>query len=483
LPATTRRLDGPLLACASALVVVALFRRLVPADSDTPWHLAEGKLLLRRWADGAWEIGRTDTFSWTARGASWHPNSWGFDVVLAVAYDLGGWLGVALLRVLLLGGIVALAWIFSRRSGAGRWARAGAVWISTILVIPTGAMRSQLVSFVFFLAVLEMTARILRCGGRLWPRLLALAVTISLWSTLHGAVIFGAAAVAAACAGHVLDTRTWRRPALATVVAFAASCASPLGVTVWTYALRTGGDSRRQGIQEWQPASIHRPGDVAVVLFLLLLLGWALWHVRSGRGEVRWSLIGPAVLATGLTFLATRNATFAVLAVVPLLAALITASGRELDRRGRILPIRPGAAIVAMTIGGLLAGAIDTGQLSLDPDPLDAPDYPAFAAAALPSGCRVLNEYHFGGYLILVRPDVPVSQDGRNDLYGTDRLQAQKGLFKDPDPASAPAALERLGITCVLAEPSRELLRALARDPRWQRAAHDTTAEAWIRLP
>lgn len=470
-----------MLACGAALLVVALYRRLVPADSDTPWHLAEGQLLLRRWGDGIWEIGRTDSFSWTARGSSWHPNSWGFDAGLAVAHDLGGWFGVAVLRVGLLAGVVALAWTFSRRSGAGRWARAGAVWVGVVLVVPTGAMRSQLVSFVLFLACLELAARILASVPTPWPRLVALAAIVALWSSLHGAVIFGVVAVGAACAGHALDTRTWRRPALITLVAFGASCVSPLGISVWTYALRTGGDSRRQGIQEWQPASIHRVDDVGVVLFLLAVVGWALWQQRSGRGPVRWSLIAPAVLATGLTLLATRNATFAALASVPLLAALLGAAGAGLDRRGRRVPIRPGPAIAAMTIGGLLAGAIETGGLSLDPDPLEAPGYPSAAARALPSGCRVLNEYHFGGYLILVRPDIPVSQDGRNDLYGTARLDPQKKLFAEGDSATASSELDRAGITCVLAEPNRPLVRALAGDPGWRRVAADATAQAWVK--
>ena len=65
------------------------------------------------------------------------------------------------------------------------------------------------------------------------------------------------------------------------------------------------------------------------------------------------------------------------------------------------------------------------------PNPLRSPEFPSVAAAALPGGCRLLNEYNDGGYLILVRPDVPVSQDGRNDLYGPRRLQEQEDVLND----------------------------------------------------
>ena len=479
-----RWLDGPRLACVGAVAVMALFRGLIPADSDTPWHIAEGRLLLRRWGDGRWELGRSDSFSWTARGDSWHPNSWAFDALMGALYDAGGWFALALLRVALLAAMVVLAWRYSRWAGAGGWARAGAVWICALFVIPTGALRPQLATFVIVLAGLELTQRILssRSGPEV-PLLVGLAALMSAGSMLHGGVIAAVAVVGAACAGHVLDTRRWRLPALVTALAFAGSCLSPLGLTVWTYAVRTGGDSRRQGIDEWQPPSLHQLGDVAMVALLLAIVGWAVWRLRPDASGRRWALVAPAILTTALTFMAMRNATFALLSSVPILAALLSRAGEVLGRRELRIPMRPGMALAAMTIGGILGGAIQTGEFTLDPDPLDSTEYPSAAARALPADCRLLNEYHFGGYLILVRPDIPVSQDGRNDLYGTERLLQQRALFADGDPATAPANLSRAGITCVLAEPDRPLLRALGRDPAWRRAAADATAQAWVKMP
>ncbi len=478
------RLDGPVLSCAAAVLVVGLFHRLVPADSDTPWHLAQGRLLLQRWADGAWGIGRSDSFSWTARGLPWHPNSWAFDAVVAAIYDLGGWAGIAVLRLGLLASLAALAWRFSRRSGAGRWARAGAVWVSLVLAVPPGAMRPQLVSFVLVLAVLELTAGIGDLGPRRaaqpWLRLLALAATVSVWSSLHGAVIVGVAVVGAMCAGHVLDGRDWKRPAVTSVVAMGASWLSPLGISVWTYALRNGGQSRREGIAEWQPPSVHRPVDVVSVLFLVVVLGWSLTRLRGERAPVPWVLVLPAVLTTVLTFLATRNSTFAVLTAVPLASSGLAAVGSWLRRRAWAIPVRPGPAIAAMTVGALMAGAVQAGGLTLGPDPMGDAKFPS-AAAALPGGCRLLNEYSFGGYLILARPDIPVSQDGRNDLYGPVRLAGQAALLSDA--RSGATALDRIGVSCVLAEPGRPLLRSLAGDPRWRLAAADATAQAWVASP
>src|ERR687884_1764760 len=66
-----------------ALVPVALARAGLLAESDTFWEIRTGQLIL-----AAHRIPRTDPFSWTAYGRPWHPNSWGFDVLLAPAYRL-----------------------------------------------------------------------------------------------------------------------------------------------------------------------------------------------------------------------------------------------------------------------------------------------------------------------------------------------------------------------------------------------------------
>src|SRR3982751_6210369 len=66
-------------------------------DSDTFWQIRTGKLIL-----GEHRIPATDPFSWTAHGRVWHPNSWAFDVLLALVYRPGAQLvGVALVGVAL----------------------------------------------------------------------------------------------------------------------------------------------------------------------------------------------------------------------------------------------------------------------------------------------------------------------------------------------------------------------------------------------
>ena len=480
------------MACGGAFAVLVFFKGLVPPDADTLWHVAQGRLLLRRWAEGDLGLDLQDTFSWTAKGVPWHSNAWGFDALVAGFHDAGQWLGVAALRVVLLAALIVGAWAASRHGGAGRWARAAAVWVTVLFIVPSSAMRPQLVSFVLVLACLALAGRALDAGrsggvdGPTWPRspiasLAVLAVTIAVWAALHGAVVAGVVAIVAACVGDARDRRAWRRPAVTAAVAVAASCLSPHGARVWAYAMSTSGDSVQEGIQEWQPPSLSRGQDVVITAFLVIVAAVAISTRWSGRRPFPWRLLAPALLLTVLAFQAVRNEPLALLALLPFTASALEAAGAWLGRRGWAPPVHPGRALAAMTLGALLGGSIQAGALPFDPDPLQSSEFPHTAAAALPGGCRLLNEYDDGGYLIYARPDVPVSQDGRNDLYGPARLEVQERLLHDRSPERAAGSLRRLGVTCVLLRSDRELAHALAQIPGWRRVAADEIAEAWVR--
>ena len=484
--ADVERSSGPLAACAGAFLVVLLFHGVVPTDPDTPWHIAQARLMLHRWSDGHFTVNARDAFSWTAFGHRWHPNGWGFQAVLGVFYDVAGWPGVALLRALLLGALVVVAWRFSDRLEAGRWARAGAVWVAMVFVVPWATVRPQLVSFVLLVVCLDLTARALDSsrappgdgnGSDTSPLVahLVLAATIALWAALHGAVVAGVVALVIMCAGEAMDRRSWQRPLLTASVCVVASLASPYGVSLWSYAVSNTKESENLHIEEWRAPSITRGSDVAV---MILLLGVAVVAVvlalRSGRG-FGWRLLLPALVLTAFTLQGIRNQPFALLALLPFGAHALTAAGSALASHGWTLPMHPGRAVAAMSLGALLGGAIHLGASPLDVDPMQSPDYPQ-VAKALPSGCRLLNEYDFGGYVILARPDVPVSQDGRNNLYGPTNLHRQELLLEDARPGNADMELRRLGITCVLAHEGRGLLASLAGLPGWRRLAQTRRA-------
>jgi len=113
------------------------------------------------------------------------------------------------------------------------------------------------------------------------------------------------------------------------------------------------------------------------------------------------------------------------------------------------------------------------------PRPMPGTTFPVRATAAIPAGCRLLNEYDQGGYIIDHRwPDVLVSQDGRNNLYGESELFTENGVLN-----AAPgwkAWLDANNVNCVLAYPYRPLVVQL-RNAGWREAASDPSAILLIR--
>jgi hypothetical protein len=105
--------------------------------------------------------------------------------------------------------------------------------------------------------------------------------------------------------------------------------------------------------------------------------------------------------------------------------------------------------------------------------------YPSRAIAAIPDGCTLFNDYMVGGLVILERPDVKVSLDSRNDLYGAERVDKFMYFIQggDGDPAVLLA-----GADCVLVPPSSGLAQRLRADPGWKLVAAETASVLFTRV-
>jgi hypothetical protein len=106
-----------------------------------------------------------------------------------------------------------------------------------------------------------------------------------------------------------------------------------------------------------------------------------------------------------------------------------------------------------------------------DPRGVDPTTLPERSTAAIPAGCRLLNEYGHGGYIIATRgPAVRVSQDTRQILSDAEIVRQHRVLQGRP---GALRWLDEHRVDCVLLEPDRELRDQLevrgwtveARDP------------------
>ncbi len=91
-PSETRLAGLGLAAIAIFLFALALFSPQVLGDGDTWSHVATGEWII---AHGA--VPRVDPFSHSMPGAPWTAHEWLSEILLTLAFRVGGWSGVVLL--------------------------------------------------------------------------------------------------------------------------------------------------------------------------------------------------------------------------------------------------------------------------------------------------------------------------------------------------------------------------------------------------
>ncbi|MDH3261650.1 MAG: hypothetical protein OEM81_00295 [Acidimicrobiia bacterium] len=432
-------------------------------DSDTWWHLASGRLILEQKA-----IPRVDSFSWTAAGEAWQPNGWLSDAFLAVLERLGGLPWVALLRPTFMVLIGIVVFVLGRRSGAGPWSALAAASFAVFFAEPFVVERPQLFSFVLLPVVVMTTRSALRGSNR---ALIGTFGITALWANLHGVFVVGVGVVGLLALGYALDRRTLLTPVMVAGGAAVAGFASPLLWRGYTNALYV--PSVSVTINEWRSLDL---GDSSDWLFLVVPALGILGMVVSRRWG-SWEVLLPIIALTVATALAIRNAPLAAVIAAPEIA--IGLSSLRVDRLRAWAAPRTVPIVVGVWIAGVVVAMQSTNGFG-DLGRPEAGQFPVVAAEEIPAGCRLLNEYADGGYLIATRwPEVHVSQDGRNDLYGSERIERQRALLE----GDSLVELEAFGIDCVLAETSRPLANALQASDRWSLLAMDQAGSLFVASP
>jgi len=445
-----------------AFLPLVIFRAGILSEGDTFWQIRIGQLILAHHA-----IPATDTFSWTAHGTPYFQNSWGFDVLLAVAYRVAGLPGVALLCAVITAGIVALALAVARTLGASAAAAAVVFFLSLPLLAGWLSARPQLVDYAAVLALALLLRGIERGRGR-WGAAALAGLLTATWINLHAAALL-AVAVAAASAVLLLllarrDAR-WRYAAAAALAAAAGCLANPHGIGVLHQANQVHADST-QLVTEWMPFD---PANV--VQDLTLAAGIAALIIAWRRRE---AVMGAAlVICMAGSIQAVRLLPFVVILAMPVLASFASNPPAPMRRylvSRRVMLQRGGALGFAALVALAVTSLTHIGR----PEPAT---YPVTVVAAIPHGCRLFTNDLIGAYVILARPDVPVSLDTRNNLYGPKLLIAEERVLHGwGNPAQGLA-----GARCVLTPRGYGLARQLRHDRQWQVRATDQIAILYVR--
>src|SRR4029079_16742888 len=279
------------------LLLTALGPRLL-SDPDTYSHIALGRWILEHHT-----VPTIDPFSATLRGTHWVAFEWLSQVILAIAYALGGWTGV----IALAAAAVAAAFGVLTRFLLREWqpnAVLVAVLSAILLTAPHMLARPHILALPVMVVWLATLIRAVDTRSAPPWRLLPLMV---LWANLHGSFTFGLAMIAPIACDALWQSpksKRWtviRQWGLFAMLALGAACLNPYGpemilVTFRTVALgaalTTVTEWRSQDFSHLGAFEMIMLGAFAFVLYRGVTLPWlrivmVLGVLHLGLSQVR----------------------------------------------------------------------------------------------------------------------------------------------------------------------------------------------------
>lgn len=454
-----------------------------PQDADMWWHLAAGRETVIQG-----EILSTDIFSYTRKGEHWTNAFWLSDIVLFLAYELGGYLGITVLVALT--AVFTMLVIYKHTSNNPFPLPLLIILLASLAIAPVWTPRPQIFSFLL-LAILDYGL-----NGKdeyFLKRPSLLVVLFILWANTHGGFIWGFLLILAFIIGNGFDKLLKRDNSLSlrqlghlaiwTLVAALAIAINPNGLVLWKLPFYTVGISI-QSITEWSSPNFHRL-DLHPILWILFLV---IAGAGTGRKPLRWSDILKVIGFSYMAFISQRSiGPFVLVAAPAAVESLKTAwlewlpilsnQVQKLHKPKTSAPVStPIAIILNLTILGLCFFMLLAHAYSVSLDQRVHSGLPMKAVrwirANQPEG-RMFNSYNWGGYLQWELPQYPVFIDGRADLYGEKAISDWWSVVNATDEGLA--LLDSWQVNFVILEPGWPILEKL-NQIGWQELYKDETA-------
>ncbi len=473
-PLTLRQARIPAWWAGVFACVVGGLAMLQPAlNADLGWHLRTGYWILASHA-----IPTSDPYSFTRAGAPWADHEWLWQAAMALVDRSWGAIGIVVAHGLFAS--VAGALVYRRlrvREVAPLFAAAG-VALAMVSVVFVAEARPSLLVAPFAAAFLLGFEAYRRKPRRL--SLLALLPLQVLWANTHGSYVVSFLLCGVYAAAAVWDARRLSAalPWSGLLAGLAAASAvNPLGLDLLRFTLFASRLSfNRQFIAEWEAPNFRAWGFAP----LLLTIAFSLLLAASAR---RWQRDRCQVLllavCTAAVLYSQQFLLLYAVAAAPLLAEMLH------DLAGRT-----GSAPLSAASGLGLAAAAVLFTMAFPVNHLQPAAYRAAVAGIYPvdavdfikrhelSG-PMWNDFEWGGYLVDALPNVPVSVDGRTELYGDPFMHeyARVGLAFEP----AQPVLDHYGVAFVLTRADMPLATELRQLPGWRETYHDELASVFER--
>src|SRR6185295_9663434 len=337
----------PWLVAAGIYVLVIAVAPQLLNDPDTYSHLALGRWILEHGA-----VPTVDPFSANFRGTHWLAFEWLSEVVFALAYAVGGWMGMVAIASAAAATAFGLLTRFLLRELRPTAALFG-VFVALPLTAPHILARPHILALPILVA--WVAALIRAVDTRTSPSWLMLPL-MTLWANLHGSFTLGLAMIGAAGAEALFSAKPAERITVIRqwgafgVLALVAACINPYGpemilVTVRTVAL----GSALSIITEWRSQDFSHIGTFEIVM--LGAFGLALY--RGIKLPLFRILMLLGVLHLSLSHV--RHADLLGLLAPIFLARPLAKQFTDLSAGRVAAALRPGIAIPAALVSVMLA--------------------------------------------------------------------------------------------------------------------------------
>jgi hypothetical protein len=470
---------GQLLALLAVLLPAAASLLAAVLTEDIAYHLRAGQLMLE-----SGELLDTDRFTFTVIGEPWLNQQWAASIGFAAVYEAAGWLGLLLMRALLIGLTFGLVYLACRATGASQIV-SSLVALGAFAVAATNlALRSQLLGVVLFAAVMAVLA-----WRRKHPLLLWLIPLLMLaWANTHGSFFIGWAALGVAVLEDLLARRRIAALTLAvTALSVLATLVTPWGLGMWAYVVELSSNPVIAAlVTEWQAPTLKSATGIFFFISVAAMIGLLLYRGRV----ISWLQVLWLAGLVLLSLMAARSVVWWAIGAAPIAAMLVAG----LEVRGR--RVGDPAADAPRGIGyTAIAGLLLVLTLAVVPvwqehDPLYGPEgvvqhaprglTEALTAEAAPDD-RLYAHQQWGSWFELALPDVPVMVDTRIELFDSDvwadYLDVAGGR------ADWAEILERWKVTLVAIDADDDDLRPfIEADPAWQLRFEDEEGALYGRV-
>ncbi len=479
----------PLIAFVVVTLAVLFSGERPLQDGDTYMHVGIGNWIIEHQI-----VPKVDVFSHTMAGQPWAAHEWLSEVILALAYQWGGWTGL----VLLTGLCTALTITLMLRFMLDRMQPIYALGFASLTYL---ALLTHLLArphvLTWPLIVLWMIGLLKALEQHRRPSWWLLLVMV-LWVNLHGGFMLGLALLIPVVYEAVFSTTAveqgnvllrWSGFALAVLLA---SLVNPAGYEAYSFLFHLMGNDYLAQVREWQPPDLARFGALEIWIYALLAMGLV--------GMLRLPLIRTCFVL-GLLYQALAHVRY--LSIFALLTPLIIAapfgkSYAHWQRQFRWVRL-PGEVVASqldnllmrlagpshgvaklLSVAALLVVAVFCAREGVNTPATDV--IPKAAVdAVLTQGITgtVFNLNVGGGYLIF--RGIPAYTDGRADLYGAEFMKRQQELLKSNDASFIQKRLDEVGVGWILLPASAELGKHLNTMPDWKNFYVDQYAVVFIR--